>query len=98
MFFGYSDIHSALIEQAGFEFRRMAPWLTKEKIEHLWKVDRMESFADPFSEAELRAHVESEVALLQELKPAAVVIGFTLSVTISAGWPGFRWSTSCLFR
>ena len=84
VFFGYSDIYSALIEQAGFEFRRMAPWLTKEKIEHLWTVDRMESFADPFSEAELRARVESEVALLQELKPAAVVIGFTLSVTISA--------------
>ena len=50
VFFGYSDKYSNLIEQAGFEFRRMNPWLTEEKIEHLWKVDRMESFADPFTE------------------------------------------------
>lgn len=84
VFFGYSDVYSHLIEQAGFEFRRMTPWLTKEKIEHLWKVDRMESFDDPFTESELRERVESEVALFRELDPVAIVIGFTLSVTISA--------------
>ncbi|MBK9210605.1 MAG: hypothetical protein IPL71_20930 [Anaerolineales bacterium] len=84
VFFGYSDLYSNLIEQAGFEFRRMSPWLTKEKIEHLWKVDRMESFADPFTEAELRQRVESEVTLYEELNPSSVVIGFTLSVIISA--------------
>lgn len=84
VFFGYSDLYSNLIEQAGFEFRRMSPWLTKEKIEHLWKVDRMESFADPFTETELHQRVESEVALYEELKPSAVVIGFTLSVIVSA--------------
>ena len=84
VFFGYSDIYSNLIEQAGFEFRRMTPWLTQEQVEHLWKVDRMESFEDPFTEAELKQRVESEIALYQELNPIAVVIGFTLSVTISA--------------
>jgi len=84
VFFGYSDVFSHLIEQAGFQFRRMTPWLTKEKIEHLWKVDRMESFDDPFTEAELRERVESEVTLYRELNPVAVVMGFTLSVTISA--------------
>ena len=84
VFFGYSDIYSNLIEQAGFEFRRMTPWLTKEKVEHLWKVDRMESFDDPFTEAELKQRVESEIAVYRELKPVAIVIGFTLSVTISA--------------
>jgi UDP:flavonoid glycosyltransferase YjiC (YdhE family) len=84
VFFGYSDIYSNLIEQAGFEFRRMTPWLTKEKIEHLWKVDRMESFEDPFSEGELMERVGSEIALYKELSPNAIVIGFTLSVTISA--------------
>ena len=84
VFFGYCDVYSHLIEQAGFEFRRMSPWLTEDKIEHLWKVDRMESFSDPFTESELRERVESEVALYRELKPVAIVIGFTLSVTISA--------------
>ncbi len=84
VFFGYSDKFSGLIEQAGFEFRRMQPWLTDEKIEHLWKVDRMESFEDPFLEEELRQRVESELALYAELNPAALVIGFTLSTVISA--------------
>lgn len=42
----------------------------------------MESFADPFTEAELRQRVASEVALFQEMRPAAVVMGFTLSVAI----------------
>ena len=66
IFFGYSDVFSHLIEEAGFEFRRMSPWLTKEKIEHIWKVDRMESFADPFTESELRERVANEIALFEE--------------------------------
>jgi UDP:flavonoid glycosyltransferase YjiC (YdhE family) len=84
VFFGYSDRFSGLIEQAGFEFRRMQPWLTDAKIEHLWKVDRLESFDDPFTEAELRARVKSELALYNELNPSALVIGFTLSTVLSA--------------
>ena len=52
VFFGYSDVYSALIEQAGFEFRRMTPWLTAEKVEHRRKVDRMESFSRPIHGSE----------------------------------------------
>lgn len=84
VFFGYSDKFSSLITEAGFEFRRMEPWLTEEKIEHLWRVDRGESFADPFTGQELKRRVEGEIRLFTDLKPAAVVIGFTLSVTLSA--------------
>jgi UDP:flavonoid glycosyltransferase YjiC (YdhE family) len=83
-FFGYSDKFSNLITEAGFEFRRMEPWLTDEKIEHLWKVDRGESFADPFTGPELKRRVDGETRLLLDLKPAAVIMGFTLSVTLSA--------------
>jgi UDP:flavonoid glycosyltransferase YjiC (YdhE family) len=84
VFIGYSDLYSPLIEQAGFEFRRMTPWLTPEQVERLWKVDRMESFEDPFTEAELKQRVEGEIAVYQELGPFAFVMGFTLSVIISA--------------
>lgn len=84
VFFGYADTFSALIEQEGFEFRRLQPWLTPKKVEHLWKVDRMESFADPFTDVELLQRVASERAVYAELRPAAVVIGFTLSVCLSA--------------
>lgn len=84
IFFGYSDKFSHLITEAGFEFKRMEPWLTDAKIEHLWKVDRGESFADPFTVEELRRRVNGESRLFLDLKPAAVVMGFTLSVTLSA--------------
>ena len=84
IFFGYSDKFSGLIEQAGFEFRRMQPWLTDAKIEHLWKVDRMESFADPFTQAELQTRVRSELDLYAKVNPTALVMGFTLSAVISA--------------
>jgi UDP:flavonoid glycosyltransferase YjiC (YdhE family) len=83
IFFGYSDKFSYLIERVGFEFRKMEPWLTEEEIEHLWKVDRMEKWADPFSECHLAKRVENEIALFNEISPAAVVTGFTLSTTIS---------------
>ena len=38
VFFGYSDKYSNLIEQAGFEFRRMNPWLTNQWLKRttLW--------------------------------------------------------------
>ena len=49
IFVGSSDKFSHLITEAGFEFKRMEPWLTDAKIEHLLKVDRGESFADPFT-------------------------------------------------
>jgi UDP:flavonoid glycosyltransferase YjiC (YdhE family) len=82
-FFGYSDKFSYLIEEAGFEFKRMDPWLTEEQIEYLWKIDRMEVSGNPFTESELSIRVKSETKLFDELKPAAVVTGFTLSTPIS---------------
>lgn len=39
--------------------------------------------ADPFPAPVLRRRVESEMALYRERKPAAVVIGFTLSTLLS---------------
>ncbi len=83
-FFGYTDTFAYLIEQEGFEFQRMNPWLTKEQIEHLWQVDRMEKWGNPFSQEQLTMRVQSEVELFNQYKPVAVMIGFTLSVTISA--------------
>lgn len=84
VFFGYGGPFADLITQAGFEFHLLEPRLTPEKAEHLYQVDRMEKLADPFTEAELRKRVESELALYGAVNPAAVVIGFTLSTTISA--------------
>ncbi len=84
VFVGYSDEYSYIIDKAGFTFIPLKPWLTKEKIEHLWKVDRMESFADPFTEKELEERVESEIEVMTRLGVSAVIMGFTLSFAISA--------------
>ncbi len=84
IFFGYTDKFSHLITEAGFEFRRMEPWLTEAKIEHLWRADRGETFSNPFSVDYLRQRVESEIRLFRDLEPVAVVMGFTLSVALSA--------------
>lgn len=84
LFTSYGGDFTHLVEDARFPLRKLNPQLTPEKIEHLYKADRMESMADPFTVGELTARVESEIALFQEVKPAAVVMGFTLSMAISA--------------
>lgn len=84
IFAGYSDEYSGIIKNAGFEFIPLKPWLTKEKTEHLWRVDRMESFADPFTESELEERVKSEIEAIKNNNVSAVIMGFTLSFAISA--------------
>lgn len=83
VFFGYADTYAHLITAAGFPFHALEPQLTPAQIDHLWRVDRLESMADPFPAPVLRRRVESEIALYRELQPAAVVIGFTLSTLLS---------------
>lgn len=84
LFVGYSDEYAKIILDNGFEYRPLNPQLTREKTEHLWKVDRMESYADPFTYQELDERVKSEVEIIKGTNAAAVVMGFTLSFTISA--------------
>ncbi len=83
VFFGYSDKFSYLIDEAGYAFHRMEPWLSQEEIDHIWKVDRLESWDNPFTTGQLRRRVASETALYAREKPVALVTGFTLSTTIS---------------
>lgn len=57
---GYSDEYSSKIKNSRFEYIQLKPWLTKEKTEPLWQVDKMESFADPFTEVELDERLQSK--------------------------------------
>jgi UDP:flavonoid glycosyltransferase YjiC (YdhE family) len=72
-----------LIEKHGFALTRLEPRLTKEKIEFIAKVDRGERFAPAFTDAELIRRVESEMACLKELKPAAVVTGSYVTIPVT---------------
>ena len=72
-----------LIEKHGFALTRLEPRLTKEKIEHLAKVDRGEKFAPAFTDAEMIQRVDNEIACLKELKPAAVVTGSYVTIPVT---------------
>lgn len=83
-FCGYGGQFAGLIDAAGYPLHRLQPELTPEKIDYLWRVDRLEEYGQPFTVAELAQRVASERALYHQLKPAAVVMGSVLSVPISA--------------
>lgn len=72
-----------LITDAGFPLKLMEPRLTPEKIDFISKVDKGEKFAPAFSQPELIARINNEVAYLQELKPVAVLTGSYVTIPVS---------------
>jgi UDP:flavonoid glycosyltransferase YjiC (YdhE family) len=72
-----------LIEEEGFALKRLEPRLTQEKIEFIGKVDKGEKFAPAFSQAEIRAMIDHEVAFLKEIRPAAVVTGTYMTIPVT---------------
>jgi len=86
LFISYGGEFENLIEKEGFALKKMAPRLTNKKLERLKVVLSGETFntVDYFSKKELVPRVENEIKLFREIKPAAVLTGWCLSVTISA--------------
>jgi UDP:flavonoid glycosyltransferase YjiC (YdhE family) len=82
-FTSYGGKYESAVREAGFTVHSLSPRLTEEKIEHLYQVDRCEKFAALFTDEELAARVEGEVALFKELRPAAVVTGACVSIPVS---------------
>jgi UDP:flavonoid glycosyltransferase YjiC (YdhE family) len=72
-----------LIEKEGFPLKRLEPRLTPEKIEFIGKVDKGEKFAPAFSQAEVIAMIQNEVAYLNEIKPTAVVTGTYMTIPVT---------------
>ena len=64
-----------LILKHGFPLTRMFPRLTREKIEHIAKVDRGERFSPAFTNSEIVQRIQYEIGCLRDLGPAAVVTG-----------------------
>lgn len=83
-FCGYGGTFVSQITTAGFPFHLLRPELTPEKIDYLWRVDRLETYGHPFTVDELDERVASELALYRQLEPTAVVMGSVLSASISA--------------
>lgn len=83
-FMSYGGEYEHLIGEAGFPVHRLNPLLTPARAEELWKADRVERGGRFFTDDEIHERVTNELALYQQLRPAAVIIGFTLSVYVSA--------------
>jgi ribosomal protein S18 acetylase RimI-like enzyme len=83
-FYGYGGEYERLIGEAGFVCHTLEPRLTPERAEELWKADRVERGGRFFTRDELVRRAHAEVARFERLRPAAVVIGFTMSTYFSA--------------
>lgn len=85
IFFSYGGQYEHFIEEAGFELKKMEPRLTKERLDRLRVVLRGETLntVGYLTEQELCLRVPGEIELFKKVKPAAVLTGWCLSVTIS---------------
>ncbi|WP_017587405.1 nucleotide disphospho-sugar-binding domain-containing protein [Nocardiopsis ganjiahuensis] len=84
VFAGYSQRYAGLVEEAGFEYHPLSPELTDAQADQLIRFDQGRSANHPFTAGVVRARVESELELNTLLRPAATVIGTTLSQAVSA--------------
>ncbi len=85
-FMSYGGQFEDLIRARGFALKEMEPRLTQKKLARLRKVLSGETLntVGYLSASELPPRVEAEISLFEEIKPAAVLTGWCLSVTISS--------------
>lgn len=84
IFIGYSRKYAYLIEKANFEFIHLEPDLSEDDIIQIMKVDQMKGIKHPFTYEHLKKRIENEKRIINDYRPAVVVIGTTLSMFISA--------------
>jgi hypothetical protein len=85
IFASYGGQYEHFIEEACFELKKMEPRLTKEKLDRLRVVLSGETLntVGYLTEEELRLRVPNEIEFFKKIRPAAVLTGWCLSVTIS---------------
>lgn len=86
IFASYGGRFEHFIENEGFELRKMQPRLTPERLAKLRVVLSGETLntVGYLTAKDLHARVPSEIEFFNQVKPAAVLTGWCLSVTISA--------------
>lgn len=86
IFFSYGGQFEELVEAAGFQLERMSPRLSQERLARLRVVLSGETLntVGYLSAAELETRIPNEMAFFEKVKPAAVLTGWCLSVTLSA--------------
>ena len=82
-FFSYGGQFNHLVEDEGYTLHHLTPIEDDEKIQHLWKVDRGEKFSQPWTLQELDQRIQSEISLIDEVKPEFAFLGSVLSFSLS---------------
>lgn len=82
-FLTHGGPHEIHILEADFPLKTLRPLITPRKHEHLLNLDQGRSRGEPFTESELAAQVETELAALRQLQPVAVYAGMNLPCAIS---------------
>jgi UDP:flavonoid glycosyltransferase YjiC (YdhE family) len=85
IFASYGGRYEHFIEEASFELKKMEPRLSSKDLARLRVVLSGETLntVGYLTEEELRLRVPNEIKLFKQVKPAAVLTGWCLSVTIS---------------
>jgi hypothetical protein len=87
-FLSYGGQFEHLVTEAGLPLHRMEPQEGPEKIDLLWRIDRGETYAQPFTLEELRERIRGEEELLSTLRPRAVVMCSVLTFPLSVRLAG----------
>lgn len=82
-FFSYGGQFEHLVEEAGFILHHLEPIEDEQKIELLWKVDRGETFKQPWTFEELKARIRHEIELIEKLNPSFAFLGSVLTFSLS---------------
>lgn len=86
LFLSYGGQFEKLIEAGGFVLKKMKPRISDKKMKRLRKLLNGDTFntVGYLSYKELKERVPGEMELFKEVKPAAVLTGWCLSITISS--------------
>ncbi len=83
-FCGYSRRFAAHVNGAGFRLELLRPRLSEADADRLIALDQGRGVRHPFTLDMLRRRVRSERALIDTIRPEAVIIGSTMSQFVSA--------------
>jgi len=85
LFISYGGKYESLIEEEGFELKRMEPRLTEKQLRHVAKALRGETLntVGYFTAEEMEPRIENEIQLYKEIKPVCVLTGWCQSIMIS---------------
>lgn len=84
IFLSYGGEFKHLVEKEHFKTISLEPQITREKATHLYDINHGRKLGLLFTQDEIEQQVASEIAVFNEIKPAAVVTGANLSTNISA--------------